>query len=319
MISSNNVDTGVSANGVTQYIFIVNPKAGRGAGRRVVPSLERALKRLRLDYILAVTEGPGHAREIANSSKGQVVVAVGGDGTANEVANGLLGTGKIMGIIPTGSGNDLVRSLGIPRDLGKALQVLERGTLQTIDIGRVECAVTGAVAAQSGNSTDRYFVNAVGVGFDAAVAERTRHLKYVSGTALYLIALFQTLWKYRPPEFTMRTESAMASARKFLIAVGNGKCVGGGFYLTPDAEMDDGHFDTCTVDALSIPSIIRLIPKVLTANHRNSKGISLSTAREIMISSSDRFYVHADGELVGENVNEVRISLIKKGLQVIKG
>jgi diacylglycerol kinase (ATP) len=297
------------------YAFIINPAAGKGAGRKVVTSLKEWLSRVKLDHELSLTEGPGHATEIAQNSKAHVVVAVGGDGTVNEVANGLIGTGKTMGIMPTGSGNDLVRSIGISRNLERAFQTLLNGTRRVIDTGTVECPP--AIANHPGNSKARHFVNGVGVGFDAAVAERTRHIKYVSGTPLYLIALFQTLWRYKSPQFTVQIDSSTTSSKKFLIAIGNGKCVGGGFYLTPDAVIDDGFLDVCFVDDLPIFSIIGLIPQIMRAKHRAARGITLLRARSISISSGTDFFVHADGEIVGNNVQSVRVAIDKESLRVI--
>lgn len=299
------------------YAFIINPAAGKGAGRRVVATLKAWLSRVKLDHELSLTEGPGHATEIAHNSRAHVVVAVGGDGTVNEVANGLIGTGKTMGIMPTGSGNDLVRSIGISRNLERAFQTLLNGTRRIIDTGTVECPPANATSNHPGNSKPRHFVNGVGVGFDAAVAERTHHIKYVTGTALYLVALFQTLWRYKSPQFTIQIDSSTTSSKKFLIAIGNGKCVGGGFYLTPDAVIDDGFLDICCVDDLPILNIIGLIPEIMRAKHHDKRGITLLRGRSISISSPTEFFVHADGEMVGNNVQHVRVAIDKESLLVI--
>jgi len=299
------------------YSFIVNPAAGKGGGRRVVKVLKGWLRRQKLDHELSITEAPGHATEIAKKSTADVVVAVGGDGTVNEVANGLVGTSKALGILPTGSGNDLVRSIGISRNLEQAFSTLLKGTRWVIDTGTVKCSGESLSGHKASNVEPRTFLNGVGVGFDAVVAERTRHIQHFSGTTLYLIALFQAIWQYRCPQFTMQIDSSTISSKKFLIAIGNGKCVGGGFYLTPNARIDDGLLDIFVVDDLPVSRILALIPKVLQAKPVNAKGVSLMRASTVSISAPTRFFVHADGEIVGNGVQNVHVAIVKRSLNVI--
>ena len=248
---------------------------------------------------------------MAYHAPGQTVVAVGGDGTVNEVANGILGQEKILGVIPSGSGNDFIKCIAIPKKFDRAFEILIAGKSKSIDVGTVSFDGAG----RSG----RYFVNGVGIGFDAAVAKRTTEITYIGGTTVYLLAILQTMWKYRAPLFELHIDSIRSSSRNLLIAVGNGPCAGGGFFLTPDARVDDGMLDVCVVENVSIPTILRLIPKVMAARHHNAEGIKLLRARTIALSSKDRFYVHADGEIVENLVNDVTVGLAKEKLQVIVG
>ncbi|MBI5474336.1 MAG: diacylglycerol kinase family lipid kinase [Ignavibacteriae bacterium] len=300
-----------------KYTFVVNPNAGKGKGRKLLAALNVELKNRAVPHDVLTTEGTGHATKLAQESTSDIVVAVGGDGTVNEVANGLIGTDKILGIIPAGSGNDLVKSLGISKKFKEALAALFGGAAKRIDVATVTCWKNSA-DAPSTRST-RYFVNGVGIGFDAAVAERTNQMKSLSGIAVYVLAVFQTLGKYVAPTFKMCFDESQMESRKLLIAIGNGICAGGGFYLTPKAKIDDGYLDVCALDDFGIPDIVKIMPKVMRGAHEFSKGVEMFRSKRISVSSVQSFYVHADGEIVGRNVNAVEVAVIPRALGVIAG
>ena len=299
---------------MNQFTFIVNPAAGKGAGKRVFSSLLGELERRGTAYDFVETTGPGHATEAARTASAPVVVSVGGDGTINEIANGITGSTKRLGIIPAGSGNDFIKSAGVPRRPLQALQTLFKGVARPVDIGTVRCTLE---KEGGGNSAPRLFINGVGVGFDAAVAARTREIPFLSGTALYILAVLQTLGKFNPPDFKIQFDGSSRQARGLLIAVGNGKCAGGGFYLTPDARVDDGLLDICSVDDKNIFEILSLMPRVMRGKHHNVSGVKFFKEKRLTISADERFYVHADGEIVGENVRRVEIGLHGSQLDVI--
>ncbi len=299
--------------------LIVNPRAGRGASLRAVEPLKRILERRGTAYEMTMTRYPGDAIGLARDSLSDLIVAVGGDGTINEVANGILGSGKTLGIIPAGSGNDFVKSLAIPRHLERAVDTLLAGRTRDVDVGVVEIEEDAGNAREGPKKTKRYFVNGIGIGFAASVAVRTTEIKYLGGTALYLLAVLQTLGKYRSPEFTIRVDSMVRSSRHLLIAVGNGACSGGGFYLTPDARVDDGLFDVCLVDEASIPRILRLMPKVMRGAHRGEKEIDLLRGRNIRIENDFALPIHVDGEILGRHVVSTTLEFAGPRLRVIEG
>jgi YegS/Rv2252/BmrU family lipid kinase len=302
---------------LNSYTFIVNPKAGRTKRDfAIAEKLKKEFSKRKAFFEIHFTERPGHATELARNATTRVVVAVGGDGTVNEVANGLIGSAKVLGIIPSGSGNDLVKSLDIPADYASALAKLLVGKTKRIDCATVKCE---ARQANGGNSTERYFVNGVGIGFDAAVAERTTHIHWLSGTALYLAAVFQMLGKYKSPDFKIKLDSTSVSSHNLLIAIGNGICAGGGFYLTPNAIVDDGKLDVCLIDEMSVPKILQLMPKVMKGKHEKLHGVQMKKAERITVSAYQPFFVHADGEMVGSEVNYVEVQIRKQALNVIVG
>ncbi len=301
------------------YTFILNPLAGRGVAEKLAGPLQDLLRAREVRHEFLRTTGRGEATWLAEHARGRIVVAVGGDGTVNEVAAGVLRSKRTLGVIPAGSGNDFIKSIGIPAKYGPALEKLIAGKSRLIDVGTVSCRRYDDAGGPAGNSPTRNFVNGVGIGFDAAVAKRTAEIRYLKGVPLYLAAVFESLGSYRSPEFEVTVDAERTTARHMLIAVGNGPCAGGGFYLTPDASVDDGLFDVCLVDDLSIPAVLMLMPKVMKGKHQHEDGVKFLRGKSILVSSRDKFYVHADGEIVGDNVNEVRIELTGRALSVIGG
>jgi len=302
---------------VAEYTFVLNPEAGKGAGRKAGILMEKLLPGFGRPYELVRTERPGHATEIARDSASSFVVAVGGDGTLNEVANALVGSQKTIGIIPAGSGNDFIRSMGIPRSIPDALEFLKAGRGRVIDAGRVQ---TGKeINGSTQDAPERYFVNGVGIGFDASVARRVSEIKHLRGTMLYLLAVLQTLGRYKSPEFHGTTDDRAWTSRELLVAAGNGRCAGGGFYLTPEAKVDDGLLDLCIIDDVSIPRILRLIPTVLGAKKVQDDHVTYLRTKSLTLRSSDSFNVHADGEIVGREVNSVKVEIVPSALCVIGG
>jgi diacylglycerol kinase (ATP) len=304
---------------MSDFDFILNPVAGQGAGGKLQGLLEKILRRRGVRYTMHLTEGPGHATKLARTSSAQVVVAVGGDGTINEVANGLVGSEKHLGIIPAGSGNDFIKSVNLSSNLTGALDQVISGNSSKIDVGMVVCSTNAHPVDVEGNPNARCFVNGIGIGFDAAVAVRTRQIRFLTGVPLYLAAVFQVLGRYKSPHFKITSDSFQEEGRKLLIAVGNGTCAGGGFYLTPDAVIDDGLLDVCLIEDIPVPTILRILPRVLWGGHRTAKQAKFRRCKELNLTSSDTFYVHADGEIVGDSVRNVGILIKHHALSVITG
>lgn len=301
----------------TEYTFIMNPMAGKGSGLRADEALEGFLKHSGLSYRVMYTEGPGHATHLARRSRSRVVVAVGGDGTINEVVNGLAGSERIMGIIPTGSGNDLIKSLGIPHSVEAALAVLKAGHVRTMDVGKVQTGVLENGSMQY--APWRLFGNGVGIGFDAAVARKVSEITYLRGTLLYLAAVLQIVGRYRSPEFSVRLDERSWSGRELLMAVGNGRCAGGGFYLNPEAEVADGLLDVTVIGDVPVFRVLSLIPGVMGGKPVKRDFVTYLRGKELEATSSEKFNVHADGEIVGREVHGVRVGIEAGVLKVICG
>lgn len=293
-------------------LLIVNPAAGKGRTRKLLPAIREGLRQRGIVFQLLETEGKGHATELAAGAKGSVVIAVGGDGTVNEVVNGIAGTGKILGILPTGSANDLLKAIRIPADLSAALDVLVRGTTQPLDLPEV------VVDGQDDRTVvRRLFLNGVGVGFDAQVAATADGIRYLSGLPLYVAAVLKTLGRYKAPDFRITIDGNRSSGRKLLVAVGNGPCAGGGFFLTPEAKPDDGLLDVCAIDMRSILGILRLMPAVMSGKHLHLDSVLYRKCKSLALESETPFAVHADGEIVASGARRVEVGLRERALKVL--
>ena len=280
---------------------IVNPVAGAYATRRKWPRINKLLRHVGLSFDYEFTEGVGHAVELARvaASDGyRYVVAVGGDGTVNEVANGILhsaGSGNtILGVVSTGTGGDFVRSVGIPRDYTSACSCLTSSRRLLIDVGVVEYQ-------SKGQSRQRFFVNAAGVGFDAAVVEATERLpKYFGGTVPYLVGLLRSLAGYRNKSVVLKMGGKVEARRILNVVVANGGYLGGGMHIAPEAELDDGLLDLIVIGDVGKFELLKALPMVYKGTHITHPKVSMEKATHITIESSERFLVHADGELLGE-------------------
>ncbi len=275
----------------SHFTIVLNPVAARGRSAGHWPRVEDALKQLGVSYDLVPTGAPGEATAIARASRSPAVVAAGGDGTVSEVVNGILGTGKRLGVIPMGSGNDFIKSLGIPHDPVAASRILVKGIIRSVDVGRAYVKLAETELSQ-------YFCNGIGVGFDAEVAIRTSAVQRFSGTGVYVVAVLKTLGSYAAPEFSIRVDGVTLRGPKLLVAVGNGPCAGGGFYLTPKASVTDGLLDLCAVEAMGTISILRLMPKVMRSAHLTMPQVRYLQGKSIEIESETGFSVHADGEIL---------------------
>ena len=285
-----------------QVKVIVNPVAGAYSTRRKWPIISRLLKHIGLSFDFQYTEGVGHAIELARAAASdgyQFLVAVGGDGTVNEVANGILhSTGAArtaLGIISTGTGSDFIRSAGIPRDYPGACSTLTSSKRLTIDVGVIEYQ-------SKGQTLRRFFVNAAGTGFDAAVVEQTERLpKYFGGTVPYLAGLVRTLFSYKNKLVILNLEDEVISSRVLNVAVANGGYLGGGMHIAPQAELGDSLLDVVIIGDMGKFELLKELPTVYKGTHINHPKVRMRKTKHITIHSPERMLVYADGELLGES------------------
>lgn len=302
-----------------KYHFIINPIAGRGRTYKAIKHIRSLLNNSDINYQITITKAPKHATEIAKhaANNSDVIVAIGGDGTVNEVTNGLINSNSSLGVIPLGSGNDFAKMLYIPNGLQKAFDIIINNETKLIDIGKVVTRINNKQKSEVYD--ERYFFNGIGVGFDASVAFESSKIKSLRGLPLYITALFKALLKYKTPHLSIDIDGKAFLDKFFLVTIGNGKCSGGGFYLTPDAELCDNYFDICYVNKINLFQIFKIFPSVLKGLHGKFKEVNFLKAKNLIIDSKDKFYVHADGEIVGNHVNNVEITLIPNAIKVISG
>lgn len=300
---------------------ILNPMAGRGVAGQRRGELEAALRAAGLDYTLLTTHARGGATELAYQAIGRgftCVVAVGGDGTINEVVNGILGSRDhglgeaALGIVPLGTGSDFIKALvGVePNDLAGAAQRLAAGRTRAVDVGRVSME-------SAGQELRRYFINGFGAGIDAQVAVEVGRITWLTGLAAYMVASLRALSSYRPAPMTVRYDGRELRRRLYFATVANGQVQGGGFVLTPAAKIDDGLLDICAVQSLRLDQVIRYYPKLLDGSHTTLREVTMATAREIEISSGSPFPVAADGEVLATDARHVHVEALPGAVRLV--
>jgi YegS/Rv2252/BmrU family lipid kinase len=275
-----------------------------------MPAVEAALKETGVDFDLVCTAGPDHAIELAREAalKGySPVVAAGGDGTIGEVVNGLMQAAgdQLAGplaIIPLGSANDFIQTLGTPADLQEACQLLRTGQVRTIDVGQVN---------------KRYFINDVGVGFEPQVTLESRKIKRLRGKLIYLVAVLRAVRAPIQAHMTIEWDGSQRVSKPILmVSVANGRCTGG-FWLTPYAELDDGELDFIFADALSRLQILRFLPEVMRGTHLDKDPVTHGRTRHIVITSDAPLPVVADGEIMTTEAHRLEIKVLPSRMKVV--
>lgn len=288
--------------------FIVNPVSGNGRTRRILPHLVRLAKKLGMDFDLQLTQAPQHATEIArdHSSEFDIIVAVGGDGTVNEVAAGTVKSGSVMGIIPTGTGNDFIRAVGRLKGLHEYVQRIRSGKVRAIDVGMLTM-----------KKQDLIFVNGIGIGFDAEVARESLNVHKLKGLSRYLYSVLKTLYRYKATQMKIKLDERVIEGKTFLAAIGNGISAGGGFLLTPHAALDDGLLDACIVSDVSVLRALQVIPSVLKGKHTKQPEVTMERARVIRIESETPVSIHRDGEVPLERIDTFEMRIEPRCLNMI--
>ncbi len=303
---------------MTRYKIILNPTAGKGNGLKVRPEIEECLKKYNLDYDIDLTGYPEHAIELTKKAAEDgfdVIVASGGDGTANEVINGLMQykqTHKkcpLMAVIPVGRGNDFAFGAGVPSGVQASCDLLASGLKKKIDIGRI----TGGVYPQG-----LFFGNGVGMGFDAVVGFVAAKSK-LTGMLSYLVAALKTIFIfYKPPLVDIITDSKTFQISALLVSIMNGKRMGGGFMFAPDGLPNDGIFDLCIVRTVPQSAMIGLIGKVMKGTQAAHPAVSTVQSKKVVIKAvQGTLPIHADGVTICEEGKEVSIELLPKELEII--
>jgi YegS/Rv2252/BmrU family lipid kinase len=289
--------------------IVINPVSG-ARGRRSGEGPARAdLARHVLDAIgvageVVVTTGPHQAGTIARDlvSRGaEVVIAWGGDGTINDAATPLIGTATPLGIVRSGSGDGLGRTLGVPEAPEEAIRLALSGASRAIDVGYLG---------------GRHFLNVAGIGFDAAVGQRFNAVGR-RGQAGYLLRVLETVWTYRARRYRIRLEHETSDATRFVVAFANGRQYGGQLMLAPDADPADGWLDAVIVDDGAPLTQIWRMRRLAVGVRKPAKGIFRYRVREAAI-AGDRLVCHVDGEAF-EASGELAVRLVPGALRVAGG
>lgn len=306
---------------MAKVLVILNPISGNGAGLALEPQIASALRDGGLDFDLVSTRAPREAIRIAEKAKSdgyETLIAVGGDGTVNEVANGLLRASQgrpagTLGVIPVGSGNDFSKMISLPPDWRAGVQRILAGTPRWVDVGRV----IGDSPAAGYDHGSHYFTNGLDTGFGALVAMHAHEVPYLRGTAMYLAAVLKTLANYSVPHVKIDLDDDPIEQRSTMVAISNGRCYGGGFWVTPNAQVDDGLLDVMIAKGLGRLGILSLLPKVMKGTHVGDPRVYFAQARRVVIESPDALTVEADGEIPYLGAHHLEIEILSRRLCVL--
>ena len=263
--------------------FIVNPFSGGGKTKGIGEKIQTYLDHNQFEYTVQFTEAPGHATQLAKaatSSKHSIIVAVGGDGTVNEVAAGLINSDKIMGIIPAGSGNGLAMHLGIGRDIPKAIAVLNNGLPIKIDT----CELNG-----------RPYINLAGIGFDALIAYQTANSK-TRGFLAYAWQSIRSALVYKAKKYQLLIDGKSFEKEALIIEVANAPMFGYNFTVAPLAKLNDGLLEIVVIRKAWKWRYIMMIPRFLNGTVHKSNLVERYTAKTVSIKLNAPAPVHVDGE-----------------------
>lgn len=289
-----------------KILFIINPVAGGGKANDLISLIEEIMDKHNREYTLILTTEPNHAIVVVenNIDQYEIFVAVGGDGTVNEVARGLTNKGKgTLGIIPGGTGNDMAKSLGIPSDPEKALEALCRGLKIDID---------------TGNANGNNFLNIASVGFDAEVTINNVKIKKVIKSRIsYAISVIYTLLSFKKKKIKINIDGEVLEDEIILLAVGNGRYYGGGMEILPMAIVDDGFLDICLISGLGKIKILFLFPSIFKGNHiKYKKYVKIYKAKSVVVNTEEGIYLNIDGDVLPRQ-KEIKFSIEDKKLNVV--
>lgn len=301
-----------------KMLVIANPAAGGGRCGRELPRLRRALEATGVEFSILLTSKSGDAEEMARNAAGRyaTVACAGGDGTISEIAQVLVGTEIALGVLSLGTGNDFAKMMDLPfgingtKGLEAQVDVLIKGSVRPFDVGRIN---------------DRYFVNVVGIGFDAAVNHEHHRVTWLNGVSSYMYALAKTVFRYTPSEMSIEVSGPDGKPGEsfkqdvYVLTVGNGHTCGGIFKFTPDASVEDGELDLSVIDPIGKLKLLWNLPRLFTGTIHDAGFSFTKRFGSLRVTSDSPLPVHIDGEMYITDRLEHEITVVPGALKVICG
>lgn len=298
---------------------ILNPASRGGAGGSLRGEIATALTGIDGGFEIVETSHAGHATALAREAVAQgvrTIVAAGGDGTIHEVGNGILlatesdrHANVALGIIPIGTGNDFVKVIPGVHTRAEALRTLRAGQRRIFDVGLAEWV-----------GGKEYFLNAMGTGVDVEVVRQIQRLSRGTGALVYLQGLIRALATYRALPLHLTTEMEQFSERVMIIAVANGRCIGGSFRICPRAMPNDGWLDLCIVQEVPLLGQVALVPRIVMGTHESSPRVRSRQVKRVTLAvpAGDSLFFQLDGELrEPTGIYEVRVTIDPARLQIV--
>ena len=305
-----------------KYLFVINPISGKGRGKNSIPIIEKFLKSNCIDYKFLITQYPKNATEYLrnNCQEFNIIVSVGGDGTLNEVVNGIPDNyfDKVtLGVLQIGTGNDfsknIISSKNIVENLASICQI-NKFSFRNIDLGTIEYT-----NVNSDEISTHKFINGAGIGFDAYVGALTQRNKVLRGISAYLVSVIKALFNYKMINVEIKFNNVEITGNKLMITFGNGISHGGGFYLTPNAKIDDGILDISVFEEIKRKRLLSALPKALVNKLEDvPEADFFCTDGNVFAKLNTPYYFHCDGEIISDNLKTAKISLQKGKIKIIE-
>jgi YegS/Rv2252/BmrU family lipid kinase len=282
--------------------LLLNPAAAGGKSGSALPDVEAELRRLGADYRVVQSDSGEHAKTLARgiASSGEVAVAIGGDGLVGTLAEALAGSDGALAIVPAGRGNDFARVLEIPTDAKLAARLAFEGQTRSLDVGLLD---------------GKAFVGIASCGFDSDANRIANETKFLRGNLVYAYAALRALMQWKHARFTVVVDGERREYSGMSVAVANSKAYGGGMFLAPDAELDDGKLDVVMIGEQTKWECIRGIPKVFKGKHVDDPAISFLRGEVVELNADRPFTVYADGDPLGDL--PVKVTVSRQALRVI--
>ena len=276
-----------------KYLFIANPSSGAGRSKKTIEKIDQIMKDSGKSYDIVSTKESYFAEEIINKHIDDYTdfIAVGGDGTVTDVGRALVQKKKgTLGIIPAGTGNDFSLALKIPKDIKEALDLILREDRQVKEVD---------IPSINGKA----YLNITSIGFDADVVKLTNSIKkIIKSEVAYVISVILSLLRFRKSEIELIIDGKSHYINSFLLAVGKGKYYGGGMPIMPNAELENGYLEVCSVKDASNLTILRLFPSIFKASHtKHIKYVTMYKAKEVIAKLDKDMILNIDGELIEAN------------------
>lgn len=277
-----------------RFALLVNPASAGGRALEALPAVHAELDRLGAQHRTVITRSIEHAAEEARSASDEheTVAAMGGDGLLRPLAGVLKGRDSALALIPCGRGNDLARVLGVPTDPADAARAAVQGTERLLDVADVDGTA---------------FMGIASFGFDSDANRMANEARLVKGNAVYLYAALRALAAWRPAHFTVTVDGERHEITGFTVAVGNSKAYGGGMFILPHAELDDGQLDVMLSTEAPKLTFLRELPKVFKGEHVDSPHVQFLKGERIEVASDRPFVIYADGDPIGATPATIRV------------
>jgi YegS/Rv2252/BmrU family lipid kinase len=282
-------------------VLLVNPSSGGGRALKLLPRVEAVLDAGRVPFRVVRTKSLEHgvAKALDAVEAGELPVVVSGDGMIGAIGGALAGGETPLGIVPVGRGNDLARVLGIPTEPEEAIEIVLAGQTRTIDVGE---------------ANGRRFLGIASLGFDSD-ANRIANESHLGGNLVYAYAALRALVAWKPARFTIAIGDRRTRIEGYSVIVANNSAYGGGMYVAPDADLEDGEFDVVTIAKVGKLRFLGNLPKVFKGTHVRSDEVQVVRASRLSLSASRPFAVYADGEHLTDLPADLRV--IPRALRVL--